>query len=87
LRGKKPSSKPKLPKNSRSKSREGEAAGKMECLCLECGISNYLPLEELISEDFEPSEVEILAHRFCSNCGGPLLVRGKAGDEPYYSTR
>jgi hypothetical protein len=87
LSGKKPSPKPKLPKAPRSKSREGEGAEKMECLCLECGISNVLALDELISEDFDPAKAEILAHRFCSNCGGPLLVRGKAGDEPYYPTR
>jgi hypothetical protein len=58
----------------------------MECLCLECGISNYLELDAGLMGVLEPCETKILANIFCSNCGGPLLVRGKAGDEPFYFT-
>ena len=61
--------------------------GRRECLCLQCGISNYLVLEDLPLDALEPSETKILANIFCSECGGPLLVRGPAGEEPFYSTQ
>jgi len=61
--------------------------GRRECLCLQCGISNYLVLEDLPLDALEPSETKILANIFCSECGGPLLVRGAAGEEPFYPTQ
>lgn len=67
------------PRRRRSDARIGEAAAKTECLCLECGISNYLDLEAQV-----PGEEKILANTFCGACGGPLLVRGRPGDEPCY---
>jgi hypothetical protein len=79
--------KPERPKVSRSKSGAGETAGKTECLCLECGISNYLVLEGHRPDVLRPGEEEILPNTFCSACGGPLLVRGAAGAEPFYPTQ
>ena len=64
-----------------------EAVGRRECLCLQCGISNYLVLEDPPLDTLEPSEIKILAGIFCSECGGPLLVRGAAGEEPFYPTQ
>ena len=74
-------------KKSTSKPRWEEPVGRRECLCLQCGISNYLVLEDLPLDAWEPSETKILADIFCSECGGPLLVRGAAGEEPFYPTQ
>jgi len=35
----------------------------------------------------DPSEAKILANIYCSECGGPLLVRGAVGEEPFYPTQ
>ena len=76
---------------SRKKSPSGpindDPVVRRECLCLQCGISNYLVLEDLPLDALEPSETKILANIFCSECGGPLLVRGAAGEEPFYPTQ
>jgi len=64
-----------------------DSVGRRECLCLQCGISNYLVLEDLPPDALEPSETKILTNIFCSECGGPLLVRGAAGEEPFYPTQ
>jgi hypothetical protein len=77
--GKKTTSGTGKPRRLRSEVRPGERAAKTECLCLECGISNYLELEAKA-----PGEDKIVANIFCDACGGPLLVRGRAGDEPCY---
>lgn len=58
--------------------------GQMECLCLECGISNYMELEGVSPDSLKPSEPRILANIFCEACGGAMLVRGRAGAEPCY---
>jgi hypothetical protein len=74
-------------KKSPSNSGGVDPIGRRECLCLQCGISNYLVLEDLPPDALEPSETKILANIFCSECGGPLLVRGAAGEEPFYPTQ
>jgi hypothetical protein len=74
-------------KKSSSKPRGEEPVGRRECLCLQCGISNYLVPEDLPLNALEPSESKILSNIFCSECGGPLLVRGAVGEEPFYPTQ
>ena len=74
-------------KKSPSRLRGEDPVGRRECLCLQCGISNYLVLEDLPLDALEPSETKILANIFCSECGGPLLVRGAAAEEPFYPTQ
>jgi DNA-directed RNA polymerase subunit RPC12/RpoP len=57
----------------------------MECMCLECGVSNYLPADCITLED--PSAVDskiIDSLLVCEQCGGQLMLMGKAGDEPHY---
>ncbi len=66
---------------------EADPVERRECLCLQCGISNYLVLADLPPDAWEPSETKVLAGIFCSDCGGPLLVRGAAGEEPFYPTQ
>jgi hypothetical protein len=56
----------------------------MECMCLECGASTYLNLNEISVEDDADSQMKILINSFCPACGGPLSLIGRAGDEPYY---
>ena len=73
-------------RRTRSKSKGRKPSDEMECHCLECGISNHLVLEGAVLEPLAPSETKLLANIFCSECGGPLMVRGKAGDEPFYLT-
>jgi len=58
---------------------------KMECLCMECGVSNYFPADDIALED--PSDVDskkIDSLLVCEQCGGQLMLVGKAGDEPHY---
>ncbi len=74
-------------RGTRSKQKAEGTSGKMECLCLECGISNYLELEGQTPETPGSGGEKILANIFCSACGGPLLVRGPAGEEPFYPTQ
>ena len=57
---------------------------KMECMCLECGISHYLPLTDLVMENVEGMERQLITNLTCTECGGPLMLVGKAGDHPYY---
>jgi hypothetical protein len=57
---------------------------KMECMCLQCGISSYLDLDLISVEDDAASQMKIVMNLFCPECGGTLCVRGRAGDEPYY---
>ena len=74
-------------KKTASKPMGKDPVGRRECLCLQCGISNYLVLENLPQDALEPPETKILADIFCIECGGPLLVRGAAGEEPFYPTQ
>ena len=56
----------------------------MECMCLECGISLYLNLDGILLESLEGSDLKLLKDTFCVECGGPLVLTGKAGDQPRY---
>ncbi len=59
---------------------------KMECMCLECGISHYLSLGDLVMENVEGMEKQLITNLACSQCGGALILVGKAGDQPCYRT-
>jgi hypothetical protein len=57
----------------------------MECMCMGCGISNCFPEDDIALED--PSAVDskiIDSLLVCEQCGGQLMLAGKAGDEPFY---
>jgi hypothetical protein len=56
----------------------------MECMCLQCGISLYLDALSVSLEDSGTSETKLLRNTFCSECGGPLMLIGKAANEPHY---
>ena len=56
----------------------------MECMCLQCGISVYLDVLSIALEDSGTSETKLLRNIFCSECGGHLMLIGKAADEPHY---
>ena len=57
----------------------------MECMCEQCGISMYLPANTISLEDPGNIEVKTLSDlHVCENCGGRLVLIGKAGDEPHY---
>lgn len=58
----------------------------MECMCLECGISVLLSLETIALGDFVEGQRRQVDNIFCTECGGPLVLVGKAGDEAYYRT-
>lgn len=58
----------------------------MECLCLDCGISNYLDLENLSLDAPAGSDMRVITNTFCADCGGAMVLIGKAGDEAYYKT-
>jgi hypothetical protein len=57
-------------------------------MCQQCGISTYLPSDRISLEDPANAEARFLSDLcLCNECGGRLLLVGKAGDEPYYRTR
>lgn len=57
----------------------------MECMCMECGVSIYLPAENISMEDSSAVDTKILDSLLvCEQCGGRLRLVGKAGDEPFY---
>jgi len=57
----------------------------MECMCVECGISTYLPLDYIKMEDLAATDSKMIDSLIvCQNCGGQLKLVGKAGDEPEY---
>jgi hypothetical protein len=56
----------------------------MECMCLQCGISLYLDVLSVALEDPGTSQLKLLRNIFCSECGGHLMLIGKAADEPHY---
>lgn len=57
---------------------------RMECMCLQCGISHYIPLEDLSTEVSGGFEYPLVVNVFCNRCGGILFVVGKEGDQPRY---
>ena len=57
----------------------------MECMCQQCGMSSHIE-EDLISYE-DPTNVEsrmLSSLLVCKECGGSLVLIGKAGDEPHY---
>lgn len=57
----------------------------MECMCLECGTSNYLPKNDISMDDPANIESNMLDRLLvCQICSGNLSLVGKAGDEPRY---
>jgi hypothetical protein len=57
----------------------------MECMCQQCGLSVYLPEGDIAMEDPASTDSKLLSNLLvCQNCGGPLALIGKAGDEPHY---
>jgi hypothetical protein len=59
----------------------------MECMCMECGMSCYIPAD-LITMDpsvYDSNLIDSLL--MCQNCGGKLRLVGKAGDEPFYQLK
>ncbi len=55
---------------------------KMECMCTECGVSNFIPQDHIVLDD--SGEGKFIRNVFCLQCGGLLFLVGKAGDEPFY---
>ena len=60
---------------------------KMECMCLNCGISHYIDRDRISLEDLDNDEMKIVRNIFCSECGSVLALVCKAGDEPNYKLR
>jgi len=57
----------------------------MECMCMECGASSYLPADDITMDEEDGTESKLLDRLLvCQNCGGQLKLMGRAGDEPYY---
>ena len=57
----------------------------LECMCMECGVSNYLPADDVIMDEQEGTNSKLLDRLLvCQNCGGQLRLIGRAEDEPYY---
>lgn len=55
----------------------------VECMCLECGISTYLDMDNITVEDLGGG-IKVVSNAYCPDCQGGLRVIGKAGAEPYY---
>jgi hypothetical protein len=55
-----------------------------ELMCMECGISIYLPRDLIILDDFVDAGVYLVRDPFCTECGGRLRLIGGAGEEPHY---
>jgi hypothetical protein len=53
-------------------------------MCLQCGISNYFPLEDVTLEDTVGIEMKLVRSPVCAECGGQLALIGKSGDHPHY---
>lgn len=60
-------------------------SNKIECMCMQCGISIYLPEDNIIMEDSSNANSKLLDILLvCEHCGGQLRLVGKRGDEPFY---
>ena len=57
----------------------------LECMCMECGASNYLPADTVTMDEQGGTDSKLLDSLLvCQNCGGQLKLIGRAGDEPFY---
>jgi hypothetical protein len=60
-------------------------SNEIECMCTQCGISIYLPEDNVIMEDSADANSRLLDILLvCEQCGGQLRLVGKRGDEPFY---
>ncbi|NLI82513.1 MAG: hypothetical protein GX443_12635 [Deltaproteobacteria bacterium] len=57
-----------------------------ECMCTQCGISIFLTPPAIHMDDPTNARGSLMENTFCSLCGGPLILVGRAGDEPFYRT-
>ena len=58
---------------------------KIECMCMQCGISIYLPEDSIIMDDSSDADSKLLDMLLaCEQCGGQLMLVEKSGDEPFY---
>ncbi len=55
----------------------------MECMCLECGTYVHISMESTSLEEDIVAHRKVVDNSFCTECGGPLMLIGKAGDEPH----
>jgi hypothetical protein len=60
-------------------------SNEIECMCMECGISIYLPEDSVIMDDSSGADSKLLDILLvCEQCGGQLRLVSKKGDEPFY---
>ena len=60
-------------------------SNKVECMCMQCGISIYLSEDSIIMDDSSDPDSKLLDMLLaCEQCGGQLRLMGKSGDEPFY---
>ena len=60
-------------------------SNKLECMCMQCGISIYLPEDSIIMDDSSDADSKLLDMLLaCEQCGGQLMLVGKSGDKPFY---
>jgi len=59
-------------------------SNEMECMCIACGMSSYIPAD-LIKMDPSVDDSNLIDSLLvCQNCGGKLRLVGKAGNEYHY---
>ena len=58
----------------------------VECQCTQCGISMYIEFKGLHLEFSPAIDMTVIKNMFCSECGGELILIGRAGEEPCYPT-
>jgi hypothetical protein len=51
---------------------------------MNCGVSLYLPMNEVILEDTLTGDYRMIRNYFCTECGGQLAMVGLAGEQPNY---
>jgi len=60
-------------------------SNEIECMCMQCGISTYLPEDSVIMDDSSDADSKLLDILLvCEQCGGQLRLMGTSGDEPFY---
>jgi hypothetical protein len=57
----------------------------VECMCMNCGVSLYIPMGEIVLDDTViRCEHRMVRNYFCTECGGQLAMIGVAGEQPHY---
>jgi len=60
-------------------------SNKIECMCLECGVSIFLLKNDISMDDPSDADSKLLdSFLVCDNCGGRLSMIGKTGDGLHY---